>query len=213
MGTEFRSQLGRVGIFGGTFDPIHNGHLEVASAALRTHCLGEIIFVPARRQPHKDARPKASAEHRLAMIGLAIGGTPAFSVSDCELKRPGKSFTIDTVRELGQQLGQATEIFFIVGSDSVSDLPAWRDVRELSNLCTLVVAARPGWPLDSLDALPHHLPAERVAAVKRAAIRSTSSAVSATEVRRRVGSGRSIAGLVPDAVANYIARNKLYRVT
>ena len=201
----------RVGIFGGSFDPIHNGHLDVADAALKRHRLDRVIFVPARQQPHKRSAPAASGEHRLAMVELAIRDEPLFSASDCELKRPGRSFTIDTIREFRDQFGPRAEIFFIVGSDSVSELPAWKSLRRLAELCTFVVAARPGWPLDELDKLSDHLPAERVAAIKDAAIDSTANRVSATEIRALVASGDPIAGLVPEPVAAYITRNKLYR--
>jgi len=200
----------RVGIFGGSFDPIHNGHLDVARAALEQAALDQVIFVPARRQPHKRSAPGASAEHRLAMVELAIKGEPRFAASDCELSRAGRSFTIDTIREFRDEFGPGTDIFFIVGSDSVRELPAWKSVRRLAELCTFIVAARPGWPLGQLDELSGHLSAGQVTAIREAAIHTTASEVSASEIRARIASGDSIVGLVPDSVAAYIARNKLY---
>jgi len=201
----------RVAVFGGTFDPIHNGHLTVAEAAAAQHRLDTVIFVPARRPPHKASEPSAPAEHRLAMIRLAVEGRPGFEVSDCELTRPGTSYTVDTMRRFRRRLPPGTRLYFIAGSDSVPELPAWRDLAGLTELCTLVVAARPGRPLEELDALLEHLPEERVAAIKAAAVATTASPVSATEVRRRLAAGRPVAELVPDAVARYIAENKLYK--
>jgi len=203
----------RVGILGGTFDPIHLGHLEIANAAREQHRLDRVIFVAARRQPMKPSDPVAAGEQRLAMVELAIAGRPGFSASDCELKRPGTSFTIDTVREHRAKLGSSAELFFILGSDSVRDLPNWRDLDELAGLCTLVVAARPGWPLDALDVLEARLTPEQAGAIKAAVVRCTANTASASEVRRRVAQGEPIAGLVSPAVAGYIAQNKLYRTS
>lgn len=200
----------RVGIFGGTFDPIHLGHLQVAQAARDQHRLDRVIFVPARRQPMKPSDPVASGRHRVAMARLAIEGQTAFSVSDCELARPGKSFTIDTVLEFRTELGPDAELFFILGSDSVRDLPNWHEVESLAELCTLVVAARPGWPIDALDALEERLPAERIAAMKTAAVRCTANAAASSEIRRRIAEGETVDGLVPATVAAYVAKNKLY---
>ncbi len=203
----------RVGIFGGTFDPIHLGHLRVAEAAREQHGLGRIVFVPARRQPMKSSAPVASGRHRIAMIELAIDGERAFSVSDCELDRPGKSFTIDTILEFRAGLGPEVELFFILGSDSVCDLPNWYDIGRVTDLCTLVIAARPGWPVDTLDALEERLPAERIAGMKAAAVRCTADASSSSEIRRRLAEGTPVDDLVPAAVAAYVAQNKLYSAT
>ena len=203
----------RVGVFGGSFDPIHNGHIRVAEAALTQHQLDCVLFVPVRQQPHKAGSPEASGEHRLAMVKLAIEGNQAFSASDCELRRQGKSFTIDTIRELRRQLSPGAELFFILGADSVPELPMWKDLDELRGLCTFVVAARPGWPPDALDVLSRHLPAERVAAMRDAAVRTTDVRVSSTDIRERVAGGASIEGLVPRPVVLYITENKLYRTS
>ena len=200
----------RVGIFGGTFDPIHVGHLQVAHAARERHALDRIIFVPARRQPMKRSAPAASGRHRVEMVQLAIEGERAFSVSDCELARPGKSFTIDTILAFRAELGPEAELFFIIGSDSVRDLPNWHEVENLAELCTLVVAARPGWPVDALDTLEGRLPAARIAAMKAAAVLCTANTTSSSEIRRRIAEGDPTDGLVPAVVAAYVAKNKLY---
>jgi len=201
----------RVGVFGGSFDPIHHGHLEIARAARDRHDLDRLIFVPAYQQPHKRALPRASGADRVAMIRLATQGEGAFGVSDCELRREGTSFTIDTMRSFRQELGPEAKLFFVVGADSVPELPAWRKLEELSELCLFVVAARPGWSLDGLDVLAERLPRERVEAIKQAAIRTTANPASSTEIRERIASGRPIDGLTPDAVIEHINENKLYR--
>jgi len=207
---ETRSDQQHVGVFGGSFDPVHNGHLAVAEAVVEQHRLDRLIFVPAYLQPHKTAPPMASGRQRLAMLELALAGRDAFSVSDCELQREGKSFTVDTISHFRRQLGPAAKLFFILGSDSVGDLPKWKDLPRLAATCQLVVAARPGAPLDGLDALAAHLPGEQVEAIQRAAVRTTASPASSTEIRRRLAAGQPIARLVPPAVALYVARNKLY---
>ena len=202
----------RIGVFGGSFDPVHDGHLEVAGAVLRRRGLDRVVFVPTLLQPIKSARPVASGEHRLAMIRLAIQDTPAFEVSDTELRRPGKSFTIETIQEFRRKLGPRPELFFIVGSDSVAELPRWKNIEALTGLCSIIVAARPGWPLDALDTLAVRLSPDRVETMKNLAVRTTDNAVSSTQVRNRLAAGQSVENLVPSAVADYIARNKLYSV-
>ena len=201
----------RVGLFGGTFDPIHTGHLEIARAARDGHDLDRVILIPARQQPIKASGPVASGEHRLAMIEAAIREEPGFTASDCELRRPGKSFTIDTVRAFRDDLGPTVRLFFILGSDSLPELRYWRQLERLVTLCTLVVAARPGWPLDELDKLAGVLSDEDVATLKAAMVRTTASGASSTEVRNRLAGFEAIDGLVPGPVAQYIAENKLYR--
>jgi nicotinate-nucleotide adenylyltransferase len=200
----------RVGLLGGSFDPVHNGHLDIARAARDAHKLDALLFIPAAQQPHKTEPPGAPGEHRLAMIELAIANEPAFRASDCELDRPGPSYTIDTVRRFKRELGPGARLFFIIGSDSVDALPAWKEAESLLDLCTFVVAARPGDPLDHIDELAGRLPDRHVRMLRDAAVESTHNPVSATEVRRRVAQGRPIGDLVPPPVAAYIANNHLY---
>ncbi len=207
---ERRSSAGRVGIFGGTFDPIHLGHLEIASAAASRHQLDRVIFVPARQQPIKPASPAASGDHRLAMIRLAVGEDPTFEASECELRRQGPSYTVDTIRAFREEFGPEADLFFILGSDSVRELPRWRDLEGLADMCTLAVAARPGWPCDALDTLTGRLGAERVDAIKAAALQTTACDIASTTVRERLARGGRIDELVPPAVAEYIEQNKLY---
>ncbi len=200
----------RVAIFGGSFDPVHNGHLEIAAAALRQHQLERVVFVPARHQPHRTGAPRAPGAHRLAMLRLATMDRPEYEVSDCELKRPGKSFSVDTVRMMRSQLGPGVELYFLIGADSLHGLAKWKHIATLAKLCRFIVAARPGFPLDALDALRDILPEDCVAAMWAGAVRTTANITSSTEIRRRVAAEQPLHGLVPPAVAAYIAQNKLY---
>ena len=199
-----------IGIFGGSFDPVHNGHLEIADAALRQHKLGRVVFVPARLQPHKSAEPHASGGQRLEMVRLAIRGNPKFGASDCELKRCGKSYTIDTVKEFRTTLGPGAELFLIIGSDCLRDFARWYCVKELVSLCDIIVAARPDEPLGDIDSLRDSLPSRAVETMKSLVISTTANAASATEIRRRLRNRDAIDKLVPPMVEEYIARNNLY---
>ncbi|MFO7900394.1 MAG: nicotinate-nucleotide adenylyltransferase [Planctomycetota bacterium] len=201
----------RVAVFGGSFDPIHNGHVEVAEAARATNDLDRVVFVPVYQQPHRPDPPVAPGRDRLRMIELAVEDRPGFEASDCELRRGETSYTVDTMAAFRRRLGPETALFFIVGSDSIRELPAWKDLPRLARLCTFIVAARPGWPIDRLDDLAEHLPDEYVRSMKSAAVRTTGSRASSSEVRERRARGASIAGLVPEPVRAYIRQNKLYR--
>ena len=200
----------RIAIFGGSFDPVHVGHLDVAEAALCRHKLDLVFFVPARLQPHKPTEPHASGEQRLEMISLAIRTNPQFAVSDCEIRRPGKSFTVDTIREFRAALGPDAALFLIIGSDSLRDFSRWHGVNELASLCEIIVAARPNEPLSNIDALSECLAPEQIESMKRLSITATANPTSATEIRRRRTQGEKITELVPAAVEDYVARNNLY---
>jgi nicotinate-nucleotide adenylyltransferase len=187
----------KLGIFGGTFDPIHLGHLRAAENAREALGLDQVAFVPAARSPFKDD-PVSSARDRYAMVALATASHEAFQPSDRELERGVPSYTVDTVRELRGER-PADELFLIVGSDSVGELPGWRESARIFEECTVVAVARPG-------GAPHADAAAEVVWVDGPGL-----AVSATDVRRRVRDGRSVRFLVPDAVADYITKRGLYR--
>jgi nicotinate-nucleotide adenylyltransferase len=187
----------RLGVFGGTFDPIHLGHLRAAENAREALSLDAVAFVPAARSPFKD-EPVSSGWDRYAMVALATAGHPGFEPSERELAREGPSYTIDTIRSLRREHPE-DELFLIVGSDTVRDLPSWREGAALLEACEVVAVSRPGEPP------PEALPAG-VAWVDGPGL-----AVSATDVRRRVKEGRSVRFLVPDAVADYVAKRRLYR--
>lgn len=184
----------RVGVFGGTFDPVHVGHLAIALAALESVPLDRVLFVPARRSPLKDRDPVASVADRVAMLGAAIAHEPRFALSRVELDRDGPSYTVTTLEALRSQ-GQ---LFLILGSDALADLGRWRDPERISELATLLVAARPGAPEPDPVHAAQAFDAPRLD-------------ISARELRARAARGMSLRYLVPDAVWEHIARRGLYR--
>jgi len=182
----------RIGVFGGTFDPVHVGHLAIANAALDELDLDRVYFVPARRSPLKQDGPVASAEDRLAMLSAAIAGEPRFRVSGIELDRKGPSFTVDTLETLRAE----GELFLILGSDAYADFERWREPARIRALATVVLAARPGAP-------------NAPAGVR--VLDSPLMDISSRELRARAARGRSLRYLVPEAVLRYIEEHRLYR--
>lgn len=219
----------RIGLFGGTFDPIHLGHLAVARAAERKFHLDQIHFIPVGHPPHKPATDLPPFEHRFGMVALACAGHPKFVASLAESGRddggePHVSYSVDTVRLFREQYGQPEDhLYFVLGADSFLDLPAWKDYDTLLDLCDFIVASRPGFRTDALrQVIPPQLlapetckrPDRRAIALLHTAVYlldSVESRVSATEVRRRLEQGRSIRGLVPPHVEEYIIKQALYR--
>ncbi len=187
----------KIGILGGTFNPIHIGHLILAEEAREKLGLDGVIFVPTFLPPHKDNSDIASAQARFAMTKLAISGNRYFSVSDMEIKRDGRSYTIDTLKEFKKKHPQ-DELYFIIGSDLLQYLDDWKDVGEIIRMVNFIVATRPGFPLEKI---PSH--------IKTVAIRAVD--VSAFQIRNRVRQNKSFRYLVPEAVYKYIIRKKLYK--
>ncbi len=184
----------RLGIFGGTFDPIHVGHLAIAHAALESVPLDRILFVPAKRSPLKDRGPVASAADRLTMLEAAVGDEPRFSVSRAELERQGPSYTVETLERLAGE----DQLYLILGSDAIADFRRWKDPDRIARLATLAIAERPGAPLLPKDATMVRFDAPRLD-------------ISSRELRARAARGRSLRYLVPDAVWRYIEDRGLYR--
>ena len=184
----------RIGVFGGTFDPVHVGHLAIAQAALETAGLDRVVFVPAKRSPLKEAAPAASEADRLAMLQVATKDEPRFVVSRVELEREGPSYTVDTLEALRTE----GELFLILGSDALADLGRWRSPERIRSLAKILVARRPGAPepQKSNDALFFDAP---------------SLDLSSRELRARAARGLSLRYLVPDEVWRHIARKGLYR--
>ena len=185
-----------IGLFGGSFDPVHHGHLIVGLVAAEKLKLDSLRFVPAREQPFKVGQHRTSSEHRAAMLSLAVAGTAGFAVERIELKRPGPSYTVDTLRHLREREPEA-EFVLLLGADAAADLPAWKEAERLPELARIAVFARPGSAVPDLAGI--------TARVEVPAID-----ISATEVRRRARGGLSLRYWVPDAVAEYIARHRLY---
>ena len=187
----------RIGILGGTFNPIHIGHLILAEEAREKLNLDKIIFVPTFLPPHKDNSDIVPARDRLAMVKLAIKGNRYFSVSDIEIKRDGRSYTIDTLKEFKKKYGQ-DELYFIIGSDLLKYLDEWKDLDEINKLVKFVVVTRPGYPLEKIPSY-----------IKTMAIRAVD--VSAFQIRKCIKDNKSFGYLVPDSVYSYIIKNKLYK--
>lgn len=196
-----------LGILGGTFDPIHIGHLRIAEAVYERIALEQIIFIPAFVPPHKVGQDYAPAEHRYAMTELAVKPYPHFTVSDMELRRSGVSYTIDTLRELRHKYPEK-ELYFIIGADSVAQLHTWNSIEEMLQLATFVAAGRPGYE-GVMEEVVHHLGA--AAAERIMLLHTPEYDISSTEIRIRLHEGASLAGLVPRAVEQYINTHNLYR--
>jgi len=203
----------RIGLFGGSFNPVHVGHL-IASRAVAEHLrLEKVYLVPAAVPPHRGSKSLAAPEHRLQMLRLAARGEAVFEVSDYEIRQPGPSYTVLTVEEFSRQLGDAAELFWIIGADSLPDLANWYQAERLVDLCHIVTAARPGWEVPDLSALSGRFRPDQVEKLRAGILQTPRIDVSASEIRRRVAAGLSIRYLVPDAVADYIARQGLYRAS
>jgi nicotinate-nucleotide adenylyltransferase len=203
----WKQSAARVGVLGGTFDPIHNGHLEIARVALHQLELDGILFIPTGSPWLRDMRPLATRHQRLKMTRLGIRGERQFSVSDLETHREGPTYTIDTLSLLRQQVTADTEILFIVGEDAAHSIPNWHEPKKFLASCSLVVIERPdvqGFDLQDLDAM-HPGSTQRTAVIKGLGI-----GISGTEVRRRCAAGLTLAGWVPQEVERYIVQNKLY---
>jgi nicotinate-nucleotide adenylyltransferase len=191
----------RLGVMGGTFDPIHHGHLVAASEVGHFFDLDEVIFVPTGQPWQKNGRRVSPAEDRYLMTVIATASNPRFSVSRVDIDRPGETYTIDTLRDLRAQRGPDAEFFFITGADALTKMISWRDTDELFSLARFVGCTRPGHRLSVT-----HLPAERVSLIEIPAL-----AISSTECRERVRSGQPIWYLVPDGIVQYISKRRLYR--
>jgi len=199
----------KIGVLGGTFDPIHLGHLIVAEDIREKLGLGEVLFIPAGRPwlKLKEEKTVSAAEHRLAMVRLAVASNPYFKVSTMEIERLGLSYSIDTVLELKAKLGARAEIYFIVGPDAMAELPKWKEPSRLVELCQVVGIGRPGHATADLRKLERSVPgaSQRIKLVDVPQID-----ISSTEIRERVARGISIRYLVPEAVEKYIEEHGLY---
>jgi len=202
----------RVGLLGGTFDPVHYGHLVIAEEVRATLDLSELVFVPAGQPPHKPGQTIAAAYHRLTMLQLAIASNPYFTISQVDLERPGPSYTVETLRLLRQQWDAQTAFYFIIGGDSLDELLTWRDPAGiLDQLTYLVAVQRPGYE----EAPEYRASLEaRLPGIKQRLImvRAPQLEISSTDLRLRVAEGRPIKYQTPEAVEYYIAQYGLYKL-
>jgi nicotinate-nucleotide adenylyltransferase len=199
--TEAGQAVQRIGIMGGTFDPIHHGHLVAASEVGHFFNLDEVIFVPTGQPWQKNGRKVSPAEDRYLMTVIATASNPRFSVSRVDIDRPGETYTIDTLRDLRAQRGPDAEFYFITGADALAMMISWRDADELFKMAQFVGCTRPGHRLTIPD-----LPSERISLVEIPAL-----SISSSECRERVRGHQPIWYLVPDGVVQYISKRRLYR--
>jgi nicotinate-nucleotide adenylyltransferase len=201
----------RIGIFGGTFNPIHHGHLLVAQAVLESFALDQVLLVPCQVSPFKKDQEQAAnlaAQHRLEMVRRSIVGDKRFKLCDLELQRPGVSYTIDTIRQLKKEEPEA-RFFLVVGMDTLLDLHRFREAEALVELCDVITVQRPGCHECPAPAVLHFPEAVTSRLIKNI-IRGRWCDISSTEIRQRVAEGRSIRYWVPLAVEEYIQKNRLY---
>ncbi|MCG3150022.1 MAG: Nicotinate-nucleotide adenylyltransferase [Verrucomicrobiae bacterium] len=190
----------KIGILGGTFNPIHLGHLLIAQDALEQVGLERVIFIPSATPPHKPLAGKVAAADRLKMVNLAIAGDPRFSVADLEIRRGGRSYSVETVAELRGHYPDL-EFYFIIGADSLNELHLWREADRLVQLCRFIAVTRPGYP-------PR--PAKKLTGLRYELLNAHPCEIASREIRARIAGRDSIRYLVPEAVRRYIERKKLY---
>ena len=218
----------RLGLLGGSFNPIHNGHLAIARQTREALGLDRILFIPTGQPPHKHSGSLAPAQDRYEMVRLAIASDPTLAISDVELRRPGKSYSIDTVRLLQQEYGAQTQLFFLVGLDAFLDFPSWRDPQALLELCQFVILSRPGQSFRSLSTvrllppIPYpslaDLDAERISQITAPlstqgliCLKLPPCPISASDIRARIRQGLPVANLLPPPVESYILQHHLYQ--
>lgn len=199
----------RIGIFGGTFDPVHYGHLLLAEYSLEQCRLDQIWFLPAAVPPHKQDRELTAAEHRVQMLQLALGGHECMQVSTMEFERGGVSYTLDTLEAIHRQHPDV-ELFLLMGADSLHELPSWREPDRICQLATLAVVQRPDVPYPDLSVLRGIVEPDRSERFKESVVQMPLIQLSSTEIRRRVSAGQSIRYQTPRAVEKYIETQRLY---
>ncbi|MCC6758076.1 MAG: nicotinate-nucleotide adenylyltransferase [Candidatus Omnitrophica bacterium] len=187
----------RIGFFGGTFNPIHMGHLAIAQMAQERFKLDKVIFIPSHQPPHKNIAPLASAKDRYKMVRLATAGNEYFEVSDVETKRVGKSYTVDTLRHFRKSYPAKVKFFFIIGGDSLGTLPQWKNIDEILKLAAFIVVNRPGY--------------SDIKNIKHLTVTKPGIDISSSYLRERINSRKSIRYLVPEAIYHYIIKHGLYK--
>lgn len=197
----------KLGIMGGTFDPIHIGHLVTAEAVRNEYGLDNVLFIPAANPPHKQTQKVTPAIHRYIMTAMATYSNPYFHVSSIELDRPGPSYTIDTIYELIKRFGKNTEIYFITGADAIQEIPSWDRIEELLGLCQFIAATRPGC-LPTVDNIKEYFGDLGKNRIHR--LTTPELEISSTDIRERIKKGYSIKYIVPESVENYILKEGLY---
>ena len=218
----------KLGLLGGSFNPMHDGHLAIARQTREALELDQILYIPTSHPPHKPNGSLAPAQDRYEMVRLAIASDPAFAISDVEIRRPGKSYSIDTIRQLQQEYGPHTQLFFLIGLDAFLDFPSWRDPRTLLELCSFVVLSRPGLSFRSLSTVPLLPPIPypsladldagrtfrieaQIGGQRLICLKQPPCPISASDIRARIRQGLPVANLLPPLVESYILRHHLYQ--
>jgi len=197
-----------LGLMGGTFDPIHSGHLVVAEEVRIGFGLDKVVFIPSARPPHKPGTVVTCPEHRYVMALLATASNPCFAVSRVEIERPGPSYSIDTVRRFREK-DPGGKVFFVTGADAIAEILTWKDPAGLIQMCDFIAVTRPGYDLSSLQSLKERLGAGLSSRIH--VFKATAMDISSTEIRRRVSKGLPVRYLLPDQVLDYIEKVGLYR--
>lgn len=203
--------MDRVVLFGGSFDPVHYGHLIVSRHVAEQLDCARVILIPSASPPHKQGRALAPAGDRLAMCRLVAGLDAQFEVSDWELGQSGPNYTLYTVQQLRAELGADCQLYWLIGMDSLRELPTWHRVRELVDACTIVTTARPGFEAPDAAVLARTFNARQVDLLLRHVVAGPQIDIAGTDIRARVRAGRSIRYLVPESVRAYIEAHGLYR--
>ncbi len=197
-----------IGVMGGTFDPIHFGHLRAAEEVLQGFGLERVIFVPSGEPPHKPLSEVTSPEHRYMMAKLATADHPHFEVSGIEIKREGPSYTLDTLRELRSTIGKQKALYFITGLDAILEIHTWNGFEKLFDLADFIAVTRPGYSVETFGTLENLIGPDCFAKVHLFPV--TLLAIASRDIRRRVKEGKSIRYLVPESVRLYIEKQRLY---
>jgi nicotinate-nucleotide adenylyltransferase len=202
----------KIGIMGGTFNPIHHGHLVTAQEALSQFKLDKVIFIPTGNPPHKIENEVASAEDRYTMTVIATSSNSNFFVSRMEIDRKGESYTIDTVRQLRKIYGKNSLLYFITGADAILEILTWKNTDEIVSLCKFIAATRPGYNLSRIEDLRKRLFGKAGAADEKIYVMEIPAlSISSTDIRNRVKHNRPIDYLLPEGVSNYILKHELYK--
>lgn len=202
---------------GGSFNPLHIGHLIIAEEVYHYHHLSKVLFIPLGSPPHKMPSDLADAPHRYEMVRQAIKGNDHFEISDIEINRTGKSYTVDTIESVIRLYEGSCELYLIIGDDTLQELPAWKDVKRLSTLCHFVTVNRPVGAIHELPLLDMEkrlvgiIGDEKVSEMEQLRVEIPPIGISSTDIRGRLKSGQGIKYLVPSCVEEYIATHKLYR--
>ncbi|WP_202710640.1 nicotinate-nucleotide adenylyltransferase [Sporosalibacterium faouarense] len=199
----------KYGIMGGTFDPIHIGHLVIAEEVRNKFNLDKVIFIPSGQPPHKNLSNVTEPEHRYQMTLLATISNPYFEVSSIEMDRAGKTYTVDTIKKLNEVFNEEVDFYFITGADAILDLPTWKNVNELLTLCNFVAATRPGFGLEKMQKGIEKLEKKYNRSIYTLIVPALQ--ISSTDIRNRINNNQSIKYLLPESVEHYIYKNNLYK--